>query len=300
MPRIALSKAGGVPIDAPSIRVPPDDPADTPPLDTPRRSRPQLTVVAAALNEMGQAGQWLEGVRFADRIVVVDHGSEDGTREFFRAQGEWVRLIECEPGGIVEDVRMRGLEWIDDGWILVLDLDERVPIPLRDEILATLDRAPPEAAFRIPFRHYVFGRWLRHGGWDDAHLRLFRAGAGQYAPGRIHAQPQVEGEIGRLEERIVHFAHPTLHDFIAKMNRYTSQSAATLAAGAVGGLRRRTALPPRPVSWLSASASVFWNRYVRAGGFRDGMAGFLIASMLATYQFVEQAKAWEEQEGATA
>jgi hypothetical protein len=253
-------------------------------------------VVAAALNEIEHLGAWLDSVRFADRVIVADHGSRDGTRERLSAAGPPVEVIDVPPGGFVEDLRQRAIAAVEDGWILVLDLDERVPISLRDEILRTIERDPPEAGFRIPFRHFIFGRWLRHGGWDDAHLRLFRAGRGTYAPGRIHAQPEVAGAIGDLTGRIVHFAHPTLSDFVARMNRYTSQSAPALAAGEPGGLRRRRALPPRPLPWLAASASVFWGRYLRAGGFRDGMAGFLAAAMLAAYRFVEQAKAWEARE----
>lgn len=262
-------------------------------------------MVAAVLNEVGQVASWLDGVRCADRVVVVDHGSRDGTREFLAeaarrstedAAGPVIEVIDRAPGGVIEDVRQEAIARVSEGWILVLDLDERLPIPLRDEILATISADPPEVAFRIPFRHYVFGRWLRHGGWDDAHLRLFRAGSGAYAAGRIHAQPEVDGPIGELRERVVHFAHPTIHDFLVKMNRYTSQSAPTLAAGEVGGLRRRRALPPRPLAWLRASLSVFLTRYVKRSGYRDGGAGFIVATLLAAYQFVELAKAWEARE----
>jgi len=251
------------------------------------------------LNEIDVLDDWLDSVRFADRIILADHGSRDGTRERLAELARDARgaphleVIDVPPGGIIEDVRSRAIERVTDGWVLVLDLDERVPMPLRDEILAAIEGDPSESAFLLPFRHYAFGRWLRHGGWDDAHLRLFRAGRGAYAAGRIHAQPAVEGRVGRLTERVVHFAHPTISDFLAKMNRYTDQSAAALAAGEPAGLRRRRALPERPLPWLRACFSVFWGRYVRKGGFRDGRAGFILAALLAAYQFIEQAKAWE-------
>jgi hypothetical protein len=252
-------------------------------------------------NEIAVLDDWLDSVRFADRVVLADHGSRDGTRERLAELGERARtpaieVVDVPPGGIIEDVRGHAMERVDAGWVLVLDLDERVPIPLRDEILATIARDPPEAAFRIPFRHYAFGRWLRHGGWDDAHVRLLRAGRCAYAPGRIHAQPEVDGAIGDLSAFVVHFAHPRIADFLAKMNRYTSQSAPALAAGEAAGLRRRPALPARPLAWLRACFSVFWGRYVRHGGFRDGRAGFILAALLAAYRFVEQAKAWEARE----
>ena len=257
-------------------------------------SRPPITVVSSALNELDQVDPWLESVAFADRCVVADHGSKDGTRERLIERG--VEVINVEPGGIVEDARRAAAARVSEGWILVVDFDERVTLPLRDEICAAV-ASDDFAGYRIPFRHYVFGRWLRHGGWNDAHLRLFRADRGGYVAGRLHAQPEIEGEIGQLSERMVHFAHTSIHEFVIKMNRYTTQSAPALAAGEAGGLRRRPALPEKPGKWLRASASVFWNRYIKARGYRDGVAGFVIATLLSAYQFVEQAKAWEAKKG---
>ena len=44
---------------------------------------------------------------------------------------------------------------------------------------------------------------------------------------------------------------------------------------------------------FTAPLSVFWNRYVRHAGYRDGLHGLVAASLLAFYQFVEYAKVWE-------
>jgi hypothetical protein len=287
------ARAGCAGLFAPTVRGGP--PIDRPAEPAAPAATPSITIVATARNEIDYVPGWVESVAFADRVVVGDHGSRDGTDVALREAG--VEVVEIPPGGLIEDARQQVIDSIDEGWILVLDLDERVPIELRDELLRRLGEDPIEAGFRIPFRHYVFGRWMRHGGWRDAHLRLFRAGRGRYLPGRIHAQPAVDGEVGRLEGAVVHFAHRSIHEFVAKMNRYTTQSAPALAAGESAGLRKRPALPPRPLRWLRASGGVFWNRYIKAQGFRDGVAGFVVAVLLAAYQFVEQAKAWEEREG---
>ena len=73
------------------------------------------------------------------------------------------------------------------------------------------------------------------------------------------------------------------------------QSAPALARGEVGGLRKRRILPHSRLSWLRASASVFWCRYFKDRGFKDGMPGFITAVLLAAYIFIEQSKAWEYQ-----
>jgi hypothetical protein len=38
---------------------------------------------------------------------------------------------------------------------------------------------------------------------------------------------------------------------------------------------------------------MFWVRYIKDRGFRDGMPGFVVAVLLSAYIFIEQAKAWE-------
>lgn len=254
-----------------------------------------LTVVAAILNERENIEPWLENLSWVDRIVVVDHGSHDGSREMLESLPA-VQLIDAPAGeGLVEDIRRMGLSEITDGWILVLDLDERVTDELRDEIEQLLEGQPSESGYTIPFRHYLLGRWLKHGGWADQHLRLFRAGQGDYLPGVIHSDAVVDGTVGQLQGKILHFAHPTIHDFVTRLNRYTTQSAPALARGEVGGLRKRRMLPHSRLSWLRASASVFWGRYVKDRGFKDGMPGFITAVLLAAYIFIEQSKAWEYQ-----
>ena len=47
--------------------------------------------------------------------------------------------------------------------------------------------------------------------------------------------------------------------------------------------------------WLRHSLGMFWNRYVKAAGFRDGVPGLVAAALLSAYVFVEQAKVWETQ-----
>ena len=256
-----------------------------------------LTIVAAVLNERENIEPWLENVGWADRVIVIDHGSKDGSRELL-AEHPAVELIDAPKGeGLIEDIRRLGLSRVEEGWVLVLDLDERVTDELKMEIDSLLRQDPEESGFRIPFRHYLLGRWLQHGGWNDRHLWLFRAGEGDYIPGLIHSDAIVEGSVGDLAGKVLHFAHPTIHDFLSRMNRYTSQSADALARGEVGGLRKRKILPASRLSWTRASASMFWVRYIKDRGYRDGMPGFIVAVLLAAYIFIEQSKAWEVRQG---
>lgn len=281
-----------------------------------------LTVIAAVSNEAVQLAEWLQHLDWVDRIVVADTGSRDGSQAILAAAGaEVIQAPTLRAGAVIHTAKNLALARVGAGWVLDLDVDERVPLPLRREIEQRLGRADPFDpgladpapstddvpddpvpvasvapmcdAYRLPFRHYVFGRWLRHGGWRTRHLRLYRAECAHYVEDRAHSRLEVRGTVGELQEPVVHFAHPQLHDFLVKMNRYTSQDAPLTVRNGKGGLRDRAPLPARRLPYLRASLGVFWNRYIKARGYRDGMPGFLVAALMGAYAFVEQAKVWE-------
>lgn len=255
--------------------------------------RSPITVIAAACNEVEQAEEWLESLRWVDRVVVIDTGSHDGTEEVLAGRGAEVIARRPQEDAVIHAAKNHAIDQVTEGWILDLDLDERVSRELRAELEKIAADDSDAVAFRVPFRHYIFGRWVRHGGWSGKHLRFYRAGKVRYPTDRVHSTPAVDGAVRELDGEVLHFAHPTLHDFIVKMNRYTSHDAPLMKETGRGGLRNRAPLAPGKLSWLRASGSVFWNRYVKAAGFRDGVPGFLAAAMLSAYAFVEQAKVWE-------
>jgi hypothetical protein len=155
--------------------------------------------------------------------------------------------------------------------------------------------APQEGvvAYALPFTHYFFGKYLRYGGFRGSLVRLFAKGKLRYPEDRAHSTPEVDGKVGHLENLVVHFNHRRIADFVRKMNLYTSCDAPLTLEHGKGGLRNRPL--PTNLRWklFAAPLSVFWKRYVRHRGYRDGVHGFFAAVLLAFYQFVEYAKVWE-------
>jgi glycosyltransferase involved in cell wall biosynthesis len=257
-------------------------------------ARERLSVVLAVKNEARQIRECVAQLDFADEVIVVDMKSTDGTAEIARDLGHRVIVHDGGPHGLIHANKNAGFEAAAGPWILNLDADERLTLELRDEILAVLRSPDPEvAAYSLPFTHYFFGKYLRHGGFRGSLVRLFRKGKLRYPEDRAHSTPIIDGKVGELRNLVVHFNHRSIAGFVAKMNLYTSQDAPLLVAHGRGGLRNRPLPRNLGLKLFSAPLSVFWNRYVRHAGFLDGAHGFVAAVLLAGYQLVEYAKAWE-------
>jgi len=277
---------------------------ESPAREPPESGRERISVVLVVRDESHQIRSCLRSLEFADEILVVDTGSTDGTPEAARKLA--AEVIHFEAGAespdppLIHAAKNFGFQRARGPWILNLDADERLTPALRDEILDVLSAPDPEiAAYALPFTHYFFGRYLRHGGFRGPLLRFFRKGSLRYPEDRAHSTPLVEGGTGTLENLVVHFNHPRITDFIRKMNIYTSQDAVLMARHGRGGLRNRPARVPGRFGLLRKPLGVFWNRYIRHRGFLDGPHGLVAAALLAGYQFIELAKLWEIKSGAS-
>jgi len=262
-------------------------------------AREKLSAVLVVKDEAHEIRECLRALRFADEILVVDTGSADGTPEIARSLAD--RVIPFEGGdpastALIHAAKNFAFERARGPWVLNLDADERVTDALRDEILAVLDRPDPEvSAYALPFTHYFFGKYLRHGGFRNGLVRFFQKGKLRYPEDRAHSTPVVDGRIGALRGLVVHLNHPRIADFVRKMDLYTSQDAALMLRHGRGGLRNRPLAPLTRLRLLCDPLGVFWNRYVRHLGFLDGAHGLVAAGLMAAYQFVESAKLWEAQ-----
>jgi glycosyltransferase involved in cell wall biosynthesis len=90
-----------------------------------------LSVVLPVRNEAENLPAALASVVWADQIVVVDSGSEDGTQEIARAAGaEVVEFRYPGHGPKKKAWALSNLEFRNE-WVLLLDADERITPDLR-------------------------------------------------------------------------------------------------------------------------------------------------------------------------
>jgi glycosyltransferase involved in cell wall biosynthesis len=246
-------------------------------------SRARLSVVVVTQNEEERIRACLESASWADELIVVDAESSDKTATVARELTDHV-FVRPWPGFAAQ--KNFGLEQARGDWILSLDADELVSIPLRQEIAAILAGGGEHAGYAIPRRNVFWGRWIRHGGlYPDWQLRLLRRGRGRFTERTVHESVTVDGSVGRLSGHLEHRSYRDVADFLERADRYSTLAAAEwLAAGRRS--RPLTDLVVRP-------AGRFLTMYVARAGFLDGWRGFLLAVLYAYYVLMRSAKVWE-------
>jgi len=249
--------------------------------------RKTLSVAMIAMNEEANLPRTLESVRWADEIIVVDSGSKDRTLEV--AQGFGAKTSYHDFGGHGEQKNV-ALDLCTSDWILLLDADEVLTAGLQEEIREVLSGEPEFGAYWIPRLNFIFGRWMRHGGfYPDRKLRLFRRGAGRLSEGvGPHSTPQFEGPRGKLKHDMLHYAYPDLNIYLEHMNRYSSEIAQLLAN------QGRTSKWLPAFIWnaiLNPAATFVYNYFFRLG-FLDGREGLLLHLNHSVYIHWKFIKAW--------
>lgn len=238
----------------------------------------RLTVIVLTLNEERHLPGCLESVRGLGRqLLVVDSGSTDRTVEIARAAGAEVvtrRFVDFP------SQRNAALELAREPWVLFVDADERVSPELAREIRVALATADDSVAgFWIPTQNWMWGKWIRGGGWwPDEHLRLLRVGRARYRPDiAVHEVVELEGNAGRLTAPLVHLNYDSRREFVQKQLRYARLAARSLMAQ---GKR------PRRRTFIGQPLREFWRRFVILRGYRDRFDGLFLASTMAVTTFV--------------
>ncbi len=254
-----------------------------------------FTVCIITFNEEDNIEAALESIGFADEIIVVDSHSTDRTRELasgFRGRsrdGREVkpRVIERDWPGHVEQKNF-AIDQAQHDWVLCLDADERVSPQLRREIETVLAVALPVFdGYTMPRKTYYLGRWISRGGWyPDRKLRLFRRSRGRWGGVNPHDHVKIEGRTHNLQGDLHHYSYRNMAEHIRTINFFTD-----IASREKQKSRVRHPL----VRMLVQPPFKFFKMYILKQGFREGVAGLIIAILGMFYVFMKYAKLWELQ-----
>jgi glycosyltransferase involved in cell wall biosynthesis len=266
-----------------------------------------ISVLVLTKNEEHDLPGCLASVRWTDDVHVFDSHSTDRTVEIARAAGAHVTQRVFDGYASQRNAALQELPFRHP-WVLILDADERVPVPLAQELQTFVREAAPEvAAGRMRRRDYLGDTWLRHSQISPYYIRLVRPTRVQYVR-EINERLLVDGPVHDLECHFDHFPFSKgIRHWIDKHNTYSTMEAKCLleARRGRGGASLTRALfhpdfnerrfhqkelfyrlPARPLI-------KFCYVYFARAGFLDGRAGFNYALLQSIYEYMISLKARE-------
>lgn len=239
-----------------------------------------LSAVVTTFNNAASLSKCLEGLQFADEIIVLDSDSTDSTQEI-AARFKATVFIETFRG--YGPQKQSAIDRAGSEWVLLLDADEFVDAAAAEIIRAAIAFDDIDG-YRLPRREWLFWRWphaLTRPNWQ---LRLFRKSRTAMNHVPVHASPVTTGPVKNLALNFYHAGERNLAQRVEKINRYSS-----------GLLEQKKSTPFIALRILFYPGFVFFRFYFLKRYFLNGWAGYLAARTQAFYAFLKYAKRLEQQ-----
>lgn len=241
----------------------------------------KLSIIILAKDVAEEIIPALKTSKFADEIILVDTGSTDNTIAVSRP---YATKIVKTSGQDFAAWRNLGASEATGDWLLYLDSDERIPVPLSSEILAVIQN-PKFSAYTIPRRDIMLGRYLPH--WPDSRvLRLIKKSSLTRWEGKLHEQPIISGEIGDLKNSLIHLTHKNIDEKVLNTLNWSHLEAELLLK----------ANHPKMTAWR------FWRilfteilTRLSQGLWKDGTEGTIEIIYQSFSRFITYVRLWELQ-----
>jgi len=233
-----------------------------------------ITVMLLTFDEEANIGRTLGKLTWAKRILVIDSGSRDRTREIVAGYPQ-AEVIGRDFDSFAGQCNF-GLDRIATEWVLSLDAD----YVLTDELIAEIAALRPEpdvSGYSAAFTYRVFGRRLHHSLYPPRTV-LYRARRARYADDGHGHRVAITGRIVPLAGRIEHDDRKPLARWFSAQARYAALEAAHLTAANKATLplidRIRLMIVPAPLV-------VFLYTLIGKGCLLDGWPGWFYAAQRA-------------------
>jgi glycosyltransferase involved in cell wall biosynthesis len=240
----------------------------------------KISVIVITKDEEKNISDCLKSVQWADEIIVVDSESSDRTVELAKEFTDKVFTRKWE-GYVFQ--KKYALSLANNEWVLSLDADERITPELHIEILnLPQDRFD---GYKIRRKNFLYKKEITSCGWGkDYQLRLFRKNKTDLNERLVHEKFIVNGEVGVLDQPMLHFTFDSFSDYLSKINYYTSLKPTELF------YKKRNIH-----GWIIFihTISSFFTFFIMKRGFKDGVYGLIISILHSISTAMNYLKLWE-------
>lgn len=239
-----------------------------------------LTVIILTYNNQDIIERCLNSVSFAKEIVVIDE-STDQTAKICQKFGAKVYTNALNHDWSAQ--RNFALTKATCEWVLFVDSDEVVSPQLAKEIVAAIEKPSNVNGYYLSRLDNFLGTTLKHGEAGSVRLlRLAKKDSGRWER-KVHEVWKIQGEVGSLQNSLIHYPHPSVLEFGLDVNRYTDIDAKEMIKTRKFHYWQVVVYP---------LAKFMLNYFVRLG-FLDGFAGFVMAFMMSLHSLIVRIKIYD-------
>ena len=229
----------------------------------------QITPLILTYNEAPNIGRALEGLAWANEIVIVDSFSTDDTTKIAKSFPNVKvvqRVFDCHRNQWEFGLRETRIK---TEWVLALDADYVVTTDFVSELRGL---QPPEEVlgYRARFVYCISGKPLRSGIYPPVTV-LYRRAAANYIQDGHTQRISLEGRIEDLQAPLMHDDRKPLRRWLESQARYTKLEAQKLRAANPAELSRIDRMRRWPL--IVPPLALFYCLIVRRG-ILDGWGGF--------------------------
>lgn len=258
-----------------------------------------LTIAIPARNEEKNLPGCLAviGKDFAKKIVIIDSGSTDNTKNIAISSG--AEVIDFKWDGNFPKKRNWYLRNYKPStkWVLFLDADEYLTESFKEELSRALNQDNEVVGYWLNYTIYFLGKELK-GGYPLNKLALFRVGYGEYEridekrwsqlDMEIHEHPVLNGKTGVIKSKIDHQDFRGVAHYVTKHNEYAWWEAERFLQSSKNGeisgnWTWKQKLKYRLMRTPLIGPAYFCGSFFLLGGFRDGSRGLAFAILKMAY-----------------
>ena len=233
-----------------------------------------VTVIIPTFNEAQYLKGALYSIKFADEIIVIDSLSSDDTVKIANAHG--CKVISRKFDNF-SNQKNHALKFATGDWVLFLDGDERITVALQMEIKKAI-ASNEHTGYKLNFPHFYMNRFLYHHCNDVTRL-VMRDKC--HFEGTVHEKLIVDGTIGKLKNKVLHYTYKGLTHYIGKKDSYAwFQAEKQLSKG-------------KKINYFHLLVKPlyrFFHEYIVKRGCMDGVAGLAVAGINSYGVFSRYAK----------
>jgi len=241
----------------------------------------KITAIVLTKNEEKNIKDCLESIKWTDELIVVDDYSRDKTLEIVKKYNSKIYQRKIEDD--FSKQRNFAIEKATTRWILFVDADERIPEELKNEIIGIINFNNNFDAYKIKRIDNMWGKKIRHGEQGSTKIiRLFKKEHGK-SIGKVHEIIKIKGKVGKLNNYIIHYPHPTVNEFLREINKYSTIRAMELYDKKIKA---------NFLSIIFYTTGKFIKNYFFMLGILDGIRGLILAILMSFHSFLSRGKLW--------